>query len=75
MIVQLYSTPSCGKCMLAENILNGKVEYLNIKDTSTVIAKTKELNIMEMPILVVNGQPFSGREAVIKANEIVEIGC
>lgn len=69
--IELYSTPSCSKCMLTENILNG-LEYSNIKDTSVVIDKAKELDIMEMPILVVGEKTYSGSEAIIKAKSLKE---
>jgi glutaredoxin len=71
MIIELYSTPSCGKCMLVKSMLEDNVSYKSINDTKLVLKKSTELGLLSMPILIIDGKPYSGRGAVIKAKELV----
>lgn len=72
MEIILYSTPSCGKCMLTESLLKDRIYYQSIKDTSLVIEKANELDNLEMPILQIDNSYFQGIKAVKKAKELVE---
>lgn len=70
--ITLYSTPNCSKCMLVKSMFEDKLSYRSINDSDRVTAKAQELGLMAMPILVVDGNPYSGKGAVIKAKEILQ---
>lgn len=60
----LYSN-NCPKCNQTKATLNSKdVSFNYVDDYDTVIKKAQELNIMEMPLLEVDGIIHSGTQAV-----------
>lgn len=71
MIIELYSTPRCGKCILVKRMLEDEVSYKNINEPEVVEAKATELGLMAMPILIIDGKPFSGAGAVIRAKQLI----
>lgn len=72
MNIVLYSTANCGKCMLVKNRLDGKVDYTLVEDRTLILEMARQIDSMEMPILVINGFHYSGKEAVVMARKIVE---
>lgn len=60
----LYSN-NCPKCNQAKATLKSKDVLFNyVDDYDTVIKKAQEVNIMEMPLLEVDGSIYSGTQAV-----------
>ncbi len=71
----LYTTETCSKCLLLKNILDSKnIKYTVIDDLDKVMEKSKELEIMELPILITIGEGIeiinSGSQAVIYGKEL-----
>lgn len=72
MLIQLYTMKGCSMCDTVKSILDEEIPYRTITNMSEVSKKASELSLMSMPILVVDGEPFSGRGAKIKAQQLIK---
>lgn len=66
----LYSN-DCPNCKTVKNVLMSKdLSFTYVDDYNTVVKKAQEVNIMQMPLLEIDGVIYSGSEAVSKAKEL-----
>ena len=64
--MKVYSKENCGKCNMVKGILKTKgIFFESIDDIETVIKKSEETGIIEMPIILTpDNDIYSGTEAV-----------
>jgi glutaredoxin len=69
--IVVYSQPGCGKCMVLMRALDSKgIVYMLEKDRGVVMKKAQEVGVMDLPIFVVDGEVYSGSNAVIVGKEL-----
>lgn len=65
--MKIYSSKDCSKCQLACNILNNfGLSYDYIDNPSEVQEASKTSGFLELPILELDGQFYSGQKAIQK---------
>ena len=67
--IKVYSLPSCGMCkMLKQQLDNLNIKYNVCEDTEEM----RKVNITSVPVLSINGEHFSFKDALrkIKQGEI-----
>lgn len=67
--IKVYSLPSCGMCkMLKQQLDNLNIKYTVCEDTEEM----RKVNITSVPVLSINGEHFSFKDALrkIKQGEI-----
>ena len=67
--IKVYSLPSCGMCkMLKQQLNNLGIKYTVCEDTEEM----RKVNITSVPVLSINGEHFSFKDALkkIKNGEI-----
>ncbi len=72
---KVYTTTNCPNCRELKNILNKshiQFEELNIETDFKAMAKLVENNLMQVPVLEINGQLKSGEISDIIQN--IEVG-
>lgn len=68
--MKLY-TNGCPKCTLTKRILGAKeVTYEEIGDMDLIMAKAKEINANTLPFLEIDGNYYTGQDAVTHAQSI-----
>lgn len=63
--MKVYSKENCQKCNMVKSILKAKkIEFEAVDDFETVIKKAQETGLMEMPLLEIGDNIYSGTQAV-----------
>ena len=64
--IKVYSLPSCGMCkMLKQQLNNLGIKYTVCEDTEEM----RKVNITSVPVLSINGEHFSFKDALRKIKQ------
>lgn len=64
--IKVYSLPSCGMCkMLKQQLNNLGINYTVCEDTEEM----RKVNITSVPVLSINGEHFSFKDALKKIKQ------